>query len=88
MLYHNISDLSEQIEAAAGGAGSRLGTGGMLTKVHASRLAAEQGTNAVIANGSNPEIIYDILDGAEVGTLFIANPKKCESAGKGDLQND
>ena len=88
MLYHNISDLSEQIEAAAGGAGSRLGTGGMLTKVHASRLAAEQGTNAVIANGSNPEIIYDILDGAEVGTLFIANPKKCENAGKGDHQND
>ena len=42
----------------------------------------------MIANGSNPEIIYDILDGAEVGTLFIANPKKCENAGKGDHQND
>lgn len=75
VLYHNISDLSEQIEAAAGGAGSKLGTGGMLTKVHASRIAAENGTNAVIANGSDPEIIYDILDGVEVGTLFIANTK-------------
>lgn len=75
VLYHNISDLSEQIEAAAGGAGSKLGTGGMLTKVHASRLAAENGTNAVIANGSDPEIIYDILDGVEIGTLFIANTK-------------
>lgn len=72
VLYHNISDLSEQIEEAAGGAGSKLGTGGMLTKVHASRIAAEHGTNAVIANGSDPEIIYDILDGADVGTLFIA----------------
>lgn len=76
VLYHNISDLSEQIETAAGGAGSKLGTGGMLTKVHASRLAAENGTDAVIANGNNPEIIYDILDGTDVGTLFIANTCK------------
>lgn len=72
VLYHNISDLSEKIEEAAGGAGSKLGTGGMLTKVHASRLAAEHGTNAVIANGNDPEIIYSILDGEDVGTLFIA----------------
>jgi len=43
----------------------------MLTKVHASRLAAEHGIAAVIANGEKPEIIYDILDGKEVGTLFV-----------------
>lgn len=81
VLYHNISDLSEQIEAAAGGAGSKLGTGGMLTKVHASRLAAESGTNAVIASGEDPEILYDILEGKDVGTLFIANTKKLEMNG-------
>lgn len=81
VLYHNISDLSEQIEAAAGGAGSKLGTGGMLTKVHACRLAAECGTNAVIASGEDPEILYDILDGKDVGTLFIANTKKLEING-------
>ena len=85
VLYHNISDLSEQIEAAAGGAGSKLGTGGMLTKVHASRLAAERGTNAVIANGSDPEIIYDILDGVEIGTLFIANTKLTDCQTEGSL---
>jgi glutamate 5-kinase len=85
VLYHNISDLSEQIEAAAGGAGSKLGTGGMLTKVHASRLAAENGTNAVIANGSDPEIIYDILDGVEIGTLFIANTKLTDCQTEGSL---
>lgn len=71
VMYRNISDLSEQIEAAAGGAGN-LGTGGMLTKVHASRIAAENGTDAIIANGNDPEIIYDILNGEDVGTLFIA----------------
>lgn len=84
VLYHNISDLSEKIEEAAGGAGSKLGTGGMLTKVHASRLSAEHGVNAVIANGNNPEIIYDILDGKDVGTLFIASTNHTE----GSLQND
>lgn len=70
ILYHNIVDLSEKIEEAAGGAGT-LGTGGMLTKVHACRLAAEGGINAIIANGDNPEIIYSILAGEEVGTLFV-----------------
>ncbi|MBO7407105.1 MAG: glutamate 5-kinase [Clostridia bacterium] len=70
-MYHNITDLSEAIEAAAGGAGSRLGTGGMLTKVHASRLAAASGIHAVIANGSDPEILYRILDGEDVGTMFV-----------------
>lgn len=75
VLYHTIEDLSEKIEEAAGGAGSKLGTGGMLTKVHASRLAASKGTNAVIANGNHPEIIYDILEGKDVGTLFVAHGK-------------
>ena len=70
-MYHNITDLSEAIETAAGGAGSRLGTGGMLTKVHASRLAAAAGIHAVIANGSDPEILYRILDGEDVGTMFV-----------------
>ncbi len=71
VLYHNIVDLSEKIEEAAGGAGSNLGTGGMLTKVHACRLAADRGINSIIANGEKPEIIYDIIDGEDVGTMFV-----------------
>ena len=71
ILVHTITDLTEKIEEAAGGVNSKLGTGGMLTKVHASRLAAERGIAAVIASGEKPEIIYDILDGREVGTLFV-----------------
>ncbi|MBP1588545.1 MAG: glutamate 5-kinase [Clostridia bacterium] len=71
ILMHNITDLSEKIEEAAGGSDSELGTGGMLTKVHASRLAAEKGVAAVICNGEDPAIIYDILDGKDVGTMFI-----------------
>lgn len=71
-MYHNIYDLSEEIEKAAGGAGSTLGTGGMLTKVHACRLAAEAGINAIIVNGQDPRIVFDIIDGKDVGTLFVA----------------
>ncbi len=76
VLYHTIEDLSEKIEEVAGGAGSNLGTGGMLTKVHASRLAAAKGTNAVIANGDDPRVIYKILEGRDVGTLFVARRKE------------
>ena len=71
-LYHNVYDLSEEIEKAAGGAGSKLGTGGMLTKVHACRLAAEQGVNSIIVNGTDPRIVFDILEGKDIGTLFVA----------------
>ncbi len=76
ILLHTITDLSEKIEKNAGGSGTALGTGGMLTKVHASRLAAASGIWAVIANGEKPEVIYDILDGKEVGTVFVPETRK------------
>jgi len=74
-MYHTVTDLSEAIEAAAGGAGSVLGTGGMLTKVHAARLAAGEGIYAVIAKGDEPEVLYDIIEGKDVGTLFVPADK-------------
>ena len=70
-LYHNITDLSEEIERAAGASESGKGTGGMLTKVHACRLAADEGINAVICNGEDPEVIFKVIDGDEVGTMFV-----------------
>ncbi len=76
ILLHTITDLSEEIEKNAGGSGTSLGTGGMLTKVHASRLAAASGIFAVIANGEKPEVIYDILDEKEVGTVFVPENKR------------
>lgn len=75
ILMHTITDLSEKIEKNAGGSGTALGTGGMLTKVHASRLAASSGIWAVIANGDRPETVYDILEGKEIGTVFIPEEK-------------
>ena len=64
--------LIKEIEACAGGAGSSLGTGGMATKIAAAHKATKAGVNMVLANGEEPSIISDILEGQEVGTLFTA----------------
>lgn len=53
--------------------GSDVGTGGMSTKLAAARIATDSGSDMVIANGDNVEVILDIMSGAEKGTLFIAH---------------
>ncbi len=65
-----IEEITPAIEAMVGGAGSGLGTGGMQTKLHAARMAAEAGIPMVIANGQDPAILYDIVAGQPVGTRF------------------
>ena len=70
-LIHEVRAVTPEIEALAGGNGSSLGTGGMVTKLRAARIAADAGIDMVIANGSNPSLIYDILEGKPVGTRFI-----------------
>ena len=52
--------------------GSKLGTGGMVTKIKAAKLATADGIEVVIANGKEPDILYDILDGTAVCTRFLA----------------
>ena len=68
-LYPN-AQLIDQIDALAGGAGSRRGTGGMRTKLQAASLATSQGTNTIVTNGKHPEVLYDIVKGGRAGTLF------------------
>ncbi len=70
-LIPRVDALTPDILALAGGAGSALGTGGMATKLHAAQIATEAGVNMVLANGADPNILYDILAGAPVGTLFL-----------------
>lgn len=66
-----VERITPELEAMAAGAGSSLGTGGMATKLHAASLVMENGCDMVIANGSTPECLYDILDGKDIGTRFI-----------------
>ena len=56
----------------AGGAGSKVGTGGMLTKLNAAVIANNAGVDMIIANSSKPELLYDLAEGKPVGTLFKA----------------
>lgn len=71
-LLKRVEEITPKIEKMIGGSGSKLGTGGMITKITAAKIAMEDGVNMVIANGSEPSLLYDIVDGKEVGTLFVA----------------
>ncbi|MBE6046917.1 MAG: glutamate 5-kinase [Clostridium sp.] len=66
-----VEKVTKELEDCAGGAGSSVGTGGMITKLEAAKCVAEAGIDMVLTNGENPEILVDILEGKEVGTLFI-----------------
>lgn len=69
-LISKIDSITEETYALAGGAGSRRGTGGMYTKLQAADLATSNGIDVVVTNGKNPRILYNVVDGEEVGTLF------------------
>jgi len=60
------------LEAMAGGAGSALGSGGMLTKVLAAKRAARSGAHTAIAWGREPDVLLRLFDGASIGTLLAA----------------
>ena len=70
-----IEEVTPELEECAGGAGSNLGTGGMITKLSAAKTAALYGVDMVLANGENPSILLDILAGKDVGTLFLGKHK-------------
>ncbi len=64
---------SAYLEELAGGAGSDLGKGGMLTKVLAAKRAARSGAHTVIASGHEPDILLRLADGERIGTLLRAS---------------
>lgn len=69
-LIVRVNKVDDRIYALAGGKGSALGTGGMVTKLNAAKICLDAGCEMVIANGKNPLILYDIIDGRPVGTRF------------------
>ncbi|HIT19182.1 MAG TPA: glutamate 5-kinase [Candidatus Fimivivens faecavium] len=70
-----VEEIDERILSLAGGSGSALGTGGMVTKIHAAQIAGEAGIDMAILNGSNPGLLYDLFDGKAVGTHFKGGKK-------------
>ena len=68
-----VTKIDENLMATAGGAGSNRGTGRMQTKLTAARRAGSEGIDMAILNGSRPHLLYDLLEGKEVGTRFELN---------------
>lgn len=65
-----VEDITDEIKNLAQDRSSVLGTGGMITKIHAAELVTSRGIEMVVANGRNPAILYDILEGGGICTRF------------------
>lgn len=66
-----VETITPEILALAGGTGTALGSGGMATKLKAAQLATQAGIDMIIANGEDPEVMYGLLDGKNIGTRFV-----------------
>jgi len=73
-LIRRVEAITPEIEALGGGGGTQWGTGGMATKLTAAKRAMERGIDVVIANSDNLNALYDIVEGKEAGTRFVAGP--------------
>ena len=75
-LIHRVESVTPEIEQLGGGSNSGLGTGGMFAKLTAAKIATGAGVDMVIANGANANVLYDIVDGKDVGTRFLGRKQK------------
>jgi len=66
-----VKTVTKELELAAGGSGSTVGTGGMTTKLAAAKKAGKSGAATLIVNGRTPQIILRAVGGEDVGTLFL-----------------
>ena len=66
-----IEKIDDEVRAMAGGAGSARGTGGMATKIRAAEIAGRANIPTYILSGEDPENLYRIFDGEDIGTVFM-----------------
>ena len=69
-LIDEVAEIDSEVERMAGGAGTKLGTGGMFTKVQAAKVATSNGVTMLIINGSTVGNLRRALSGEVVGTIF------------------
>jgi len=72
-LISKVEKIDDSIISLAEGAGSELGTGGMITKIHAAQIANNSQIDMVIMNGKDPNLFYDLFENKPVGTIFISS---------------
>ena len=75
-LLSKVKAGDPRLEAMAGGAGSLIGKGGMLTKVLAARRAASAGAHTIVASGRESKVLQRLAGGEMIGTSFIAETAK------------
>lgn len=71
-----VRSIDDNLRAIAGGAGTKNGTGGMATKLHAADICMNAGIPMMIVNGANPDVLYSITDGKLAGTVFMPLQKE------------
>jgi glutamate 5-kinase len=83
-MISKVIRISDEIESLAGSTGSNFAKGGMSTKITAAKICDKAGIDTIIASGEDPGIIYDVLQGKDVGTLFVAK-KEFDLKEMGDI---
>ena len=78
VIVPEVADITPEIEASAGGVGSARGTGGMATKIQAAKAATSSGIHLVIASGTEKNAITRVLQGEELGTLFVSRENRLQ----------
>lgn len=71
-LISTVEGIDDYIFSLAEGSGSKHGTGGMITKIQAAKIANESGIDMIIMNGKDPNTLYDLFENKPVGTIFKA----------------
>ncbi len=78
-LLHEIKEITPEIESSSGGVGTKFGSGGMVTKIQAAKIAMFAGVCMVIASGKRPNVLLDVVDGKPIGTIFFPKKKRISS---------
>lgn len=75
-MISRVAEITPEIMKMAAGSHTSQGTGGFVTKLRAAKIAGAAGIDTAVVNGSDPEIIYELLAGRSFGTLFEHGGKK------------
>lgn len=78
VIVPEVAEITPEIEASAGGVGSARGTGGMATKIQAAKAATSSGIHLVIGSGTEKNAITRVLQGEELGTLFVSRENRLQ----------
>ena len=76
-----VEEINDDIRKLAGGAGTKMGTGGMITKINAAEIAVNSGIDMIILNGKNPDNLYWLFETGSLGTRFKAKGSPSEKKG-------